>query len=227
MGNTITGASEGGFQLGQAANGNTCKFQELSTGDDGLTKTVALSVSNDDFTRIIQVEDTLKPVIKLAYDDKIIKSGEADKFGHRQQAQGKAIQQGEIGQSDAQQNKEHDDQAATEQQDVDLSTAMDQMTPEQMETMLDAADEEIPASEDLGEMPEEDEEAEESADEEEPEEDEELEEDEDEEPSEDEALEEEPSEDEAVEEGDADQDADDAMVNQVAEEEEANPEQEE
>jgi len=105
--NTITGASEGGFQLGQAANGNTCKFQELSTGDDGLTKTVALSVSNDDFTRTIQVEDTLKPVIKLAYDDKIIKSGEADKFGHRQQAQGKAIQQGEIGQSDAQQNKEH------------------------------------------------------------------------------------------------------------------------
>merc|ERR1712134_236727 len=58
------------------------------------------------------------------------------------------------------------DQAATEQQDVDLSTAMDQMTPEQMETMLDAADEEIPASEDLGEMPEEDEEAEESEDEE-------------------------------------------------------------
>merc|ERR1719408_577195 len=47
-------------------------------------------------------------------------------------------------------------------QEVDLATAMDQMTPEQMETMLDAADKDIPQDADLGEMPEEDEEAEES-----------------------------------------------------------------
>ena len=62
-------------------------------------------------------------------------------------------------------------------QEVDLATAMDQMSPEQMETMLDAADKNIPQDADLGEMPEDDEEAEESAEEseEEPEEDEELE----------------------------------------------------
>merc|ERR1712178_447902 len=62
-------------------------------------------------------------------------------------------------------------------QEVDLATAMDQMTPEQMETMLDAADKDIPQDADLGEMP--DEEAEESAEEDEPEDDEEPEEDED------------------------------------------------
>lgn len=105
--NTITGATEGGFQLGEALNGNTCKFQTLSTGDDGLTNTVALAVTNDMFTRTITVEDTLKPVIKLAYDDKIIKSGTADAFGHRQQAQGKAIQTGSLPQSDEQQSKAH------------------------------------------------------------------------------------------------------------------------
>merc|ERR1712178_240575 len=64
-------------------------------------------------------------------------------------------------------------------QEVDLATAMDQMTPEQMETMLDAAEKDIPQDADLGEMPEEDEEAEESAEEDEPEDDEEPEEDED------------------------------------------------
>merc|ERR1712146_104908 len=78
-----------------------------------------------------------------------------------------------------------------EQQDVDLSVAMDQMTPEQMETMLDAADQEIPQDADLGEMPEEvdedeeleeeppveDEDLDEDADTELPEEEEELEED--------------------------------------------------
>ena len=93
-------------------------------------------------------------------------------------------------------------------QEVDLATAMDQMTPEQMETMLDAADKDIPQDADLGEMPEEDEEAEESAEEDEPEDD------------------EEPEEDEELEAEDDDQenpDEDDDMVNEEINNAESRP----